>query len=921
LVLRESNSNDNDALLHRQIIDRMHEGVWILDCAGKTTFVNRQLAGMIGLTPAQMQGKIAFDFFWPDDLQRVREHCNRVFDHGESVQFECRLRDQNGGPIWCEVNCGELRDESGTITGLLGTFTDVTSARLEEQAHRDDERRYRLLAESMLHGVVHQDLTGRVIGMNPAARRILGLSPEDIPAALASLNPTDTLREDGSPLPRSEHPSRIALRSGHAVRGVVMAILNPQEKDYRWIRVDALPVVRDGETQASEIFTVFEDITEWRKTQEALRESQKQNEFLANIIRASSQPMAIGYPDGGLGLVNRAFEELTGYTSEELHRIGWASRLTPERYRQFEWDKLSEQREHGRPIRYEKEYIRKDGTLVPIELLVHMVPGPDGAPQYYYSFVTDITERRAAEQELRESEQRMRLATEATAVGIWEWNVLTNKIRWDAQMFRIYGIAPTRDGFLDYHHWTSAVISEDLADQERSLQETVQRRGQNYREFRICRISDGAVRYIQAVDTVRVNAEGEAQWVVGTNLDITAQRTDEERLRQMVALADRRSEELAAAKSAAETANAAKDHFLAVLSHELRTPLTPVLAMSMMLESDSALADEHREMVQTIRRNVQLEARLIDDLLDITRISRNKLELSLSKVDAHRKIQNVIGICDEDAVGKSISVQTLLDAPQCIIEADAARFQQIIWNLLKNAIKFTPNGGQITLATSNPVPGRLQITVTDTGIGIDPVALPRIFDAFEQGGRDVTRRFGGLGLGLAIAKALVEMHGGTITAQSAGLSLGATFRVEMATSDAAKSVSPAHPMQGPPKLNARILLVEDHLDTRRVMTRLLRNIGCLVQSAGTIAEGLELAQAHTFDLLISDIGLPDGSGTDLMMQLSARGIRGIALSGYGMDEDLAKSKQAGFEMHLTKPVDVDELQAVVRRLTSGGAAG
>jgi PAS domain S-box-containing protein len=917
----EAISNGEGDSLYRQIIDQMHEGVWMLDSDARVTFVNQQLAAMIGQTPEQMRGRGAMDFFWPEDVQLGQTHCRRVLQGETGLQFECRLRHRDGQAIWCRINCGPLRAAERKTIGLVGTFTSINTAKQQEQLQRDDERRYRLLAESMLHGVVHQDVSGRVIGMNPAAQRMLGLSPAELPGALANVKPTDTLHEDGTPMLRQDHPSRVALRTGQPVRGVLMGIYNAREKAHRWIRVDAIPVVREGESQPAEIYTVFEDVTDWRKTQQALKESQQQNEFLADLIRASSQPMAIGYPDGTLGLVNRAFEELTGYTEEELRSISWVTKLTPEEYHAFEEAKLAEQRSHGRPIRYEKEYIRKDGTRVPIELLVHMVPGPDGEPKFYYSFLNDITERRRAEQELRDSEQRMRLATEATAVGIWEWNVITNQIHWDAQMFRIYGIDPTRDGFVIYQTWAGAVVPEDLSEQERQLQETIRQRGHGAREFRIQRAHDGAIRHIQAVETVRVNAAGEAQWVVGTNLDITARKEDEERLKQLVALAERRSGELAAAKSAAEAANNAKDHFLAVLSHELRTPLTPVLAMSMMLEGEPGLAPAHREMIQTIRRNVELEARLIDDLLDITRITRNKLELNVRRVDVHKKIENVIAICADDAAAKSISVKAKLQAASHNIDGDPARLQQVIWNLLKNATKFTPDSGEICISTSNPAPGRLRITVSDTGIGIDPEALPRIFDAFEQGGREVTRRFGGLGLGLAIAKALVEMHGGTIAAYSPGIGRGATFCVEVNAVEPEAAASPQPQTPQLPQIRCRILLVEDHQDTRRVMARLLRNMGCTVEAVESIADALNRVAAQQFDLLISDIGLPDGSGTELMQRVKGSGMRGIALSGYGMDEDLARSAQAGFDVHLTKPVNIDELAAVIRRVLGQEAAG
>jgi PAS domain S-box-containing protein len=643
-------------------------------------------------------------------------------------------------------------------------------------------------------------------------------------------------------------------------------------------------------------------------------DSQQQNAFLANLTRASSQPMAIGYADGRLGFVNRAFEELTGYSVEELRTLGW-ERITPPEWSEFERQQLAEQLKTGRPIRYEKEYQRKDGSRVPIELLVHLVPDPQGKPAYYFSFLTDITERKCRERELQESEDRVRLATEATGVGIWEWNVITGKIRWDPQMFRIYGIEPTRDGWVDYPTWSTAVLPEDLPRQEQVLQDTVAGLGHSTREFRIRRRSDGEVRHIQAVEAARAGGGRQTQWVVGTNLDITGRTRDEQRLRQLVALAEQRTEELASAKAVADAANKSKDNFLAVLSHELRTPLTPVLAVIGLLETDTGLSVDQRELVQSLRRNVELEARLIDDLLDVTRITRNKLELQWSVLDAHSKIRNVMAICAEDAAAKGVRVQAELGAAHHHIDGDLARFQQIIWNLLKNAIKFTPASGGIFISTANPRPDRLVISVRDTGVGIDDDAIKSIFDAFEQGGRDVTRRFGGLGLGLAISRALVAMHRGTITASSAGRGHGATFTIELPLSTALET--PRHPVvpAGNRPLSCSILLVEDHEDTRRMMARLLKGFGCTVETAGSISEALQAAEHQKFNLLISDIGLPDGMGTDLMQQLKLRhGLKGIALSGYGMDEDLAKSTAAGFEVHLIKPVNLQVLEDAVRRI-------
>ena len=243
----------------------------------------------------------------------------------------------------------------------------------------------------------------------------------------------------------------------------------------------------------------------------------------------------------------------------------------------------------------------------------------------------------------------------------------------------------------------------------------------------------------------------------------------------------RAEEELRRAKEAAEEAGRAKDRFLATLSHELRTPLTPVLATIAYVETMPDLPAELREEFASIRRNVELEARLIDDLLDVTRIGQGKLELHREVVDAHAILRAALEVCQGEAEAKGLEVSLALRAKVHHVWADPVRLQQVFWNLIKNAVKFTPAGGRISLRSADAGAGRLAIEVADTGVGIEPEALPRIFDAFEQGGTAVTRRYGGLGLGLAIAKMLVELHGGSLTATSGGRAGGSLFRVELET--------------------------------------------------------------------------------------------------------------------------------------------
>lgn len=384
----------------------------------------------------------------------------------------------------------------------------------------------------------------------------------------------------------------------------------------------------------------------------------------------------------------------------------------------------------------------------------------------------------------------------------------------------------------------------------------------------------------------------------------------------------RAEQQMKAAKEAAEAANSAKDRFLAVLSHELRTPLTPVLINASVMESDERLPEEVRAEMGLIRRSLELEARLIDDLLDLNRIAQGKLQFRFAELDAHAKLQNVLDVCRTEAQEKGVRVACDLDAQESYVSGDSGRVQQVFWNLIKNAIKFTPPGGHIRVRSLNPRPGQLRVEIADTGIGIAPELMPQLFNAFEQGGPVITRQFGGLGLGLAISKALVEMHGGAIRAESEGPGRGATLTLELPTIPA-PAPEPPQPVQPSYTSALRILLVEDHAITREVLRRALTRVGHQVETASDVRSALALIASSEFDVLVSDLGLPDASGLDLMSQLrsSRPDLVGLALSGYGTEEDIRRSKEAGFAEHLTKPVELNVLRATIEQVVGSRASG
>ncbi|MDP9292077.1 MAG: ATP-binding protein [Verrucomicrobiota bacterium] len=510
-------------------------------------------------------------------------------------------------------------------------------------------------------------------------------------------------------------------------------------------------------------------------------------------------------------------------------------------------------------------------------------------------FTTDITERKRVENQIREQAELLDLTYDAVIVRKTDGEI----IYWNRGAEDLYGWAREEVIGRRSHELLQS------APPPLEIHTLLEQHGEWAGELRhVAR--DGRELFIDSRQLlVGAGDEGAEVVVLETNHDITDHKTSQR--------------ELERAKHEAERANAAKDDFLAALSHELRTPLTPVLMTVSAMRQAADLPPSVLEDVEMIKRNVELEARLIDDLLDLTRVTRGKLELDLQTVDLHVLLGHTVEICCEKRAGLQPSCVGLhLEAKEHHVRGDPARLQQVFWNLINNAIKFTPAGKAIDLFTSNPEPGKVAIRVRDEGAGIEAETLPRLFNAFEQGGRTITRRYGGLGLGLAISKSLVEQHGGEISAASEGSGRGATMSVVLSSAPAAESRaqapdSPAEDTERP----LRILVVEDHENTLVTLTRLLTRAGHSVECARNVAAAIETAGSDEFDLIISDLGLPDGSGIELIRKLRETiSTPAIALSGYGMEEDLQASREAGFNEHLTKPVDWKRLRAAIGHVSS-----
>jgi PAS domain S-box-containing protein len=509
--------------------------------------------------------------------------------------------------------------------------------------------------------------------------------------------------------------------------------------------------------------------------------------------------------------------------------------------------------------------------------------------------------RRLAVVRIRQSEERYRSLAEAIEQFLWINDAKGRTVYVNPQYEERFGEFEDESGV---SQWEERIHPGDRATVMEVRQRAIAA-GTPYRaEYRM-RTRAGAYRWMLArVVPVRDEHGHVTSWF-GAAADVQDLKAAEAELRR--------------AKEEAEAANRAKDQFLATLSHELRTPLTPVLALSSALERDPALPAEARRRLEIVRRNAELEARLIDDLLDVTRVATGKVQLAPEPVSLAVALGHVLEMFREEAAEKRVALEAAPVDPTATVRADPARLRQVLWNIVKNAIKFTPAGGRVELRTRRLDDGRIAIEVSDTGVGIDPAAMARIFRPFEQ----VGHVSGGLGLGLAISSALVAAHGGRLTAESEGLGRGATFRVELPAPDEAElRQTPPEAAIRPDRAAAaasgargrRVLLVEDHRDTLEATALLLSELACEVVPVGSARDALEAARRQPFDLVVSDLSLADGSGLDLMRRLRGdHGLQGIAVSGFGMDDDLRSSRDAGFVLHLVKPITFALLADAVER--------
>jgi PAS domain S-box-containing protein len=640
----------------------------------------------------------------------------------------------------------------------------------------------------------------------------------------------------------------------------------------------------------------FMDFTNRRRAEAELCQAHHQ---LQSVLNSITDGLAVldknwrytYFSEQGARIIGMRREQLVGECVWEMFPHAQGTKFYEEYHRAVE---------SGQSVHFEEFYPEPLNSW----LECHCYPSSEGLAVYF----RDVTDRKGAEEALREIAERYERQSrvfDTTLSAITDFAYIFDRdgrfVYANKALLNLWGLtleAAVGKNFFDLKY------PDDLAERlQRQIQQVFSSR-EGLSDETPYTSPTGVTGYYEYIFSPVIAADGTVEAVAGSTRDIS------ERKRTEAALIE--------ARQSAEAANQTKDRFLAVLSHELRSPLTPMLMAVAAMEHDSELRPVIREHLAMIKRNIHLETKLIDDLLDLSRITSSKVELDIEPVDLNETVRHVCGSCRSQIREKGIRLETELCDAAALIAADSARLQQVLSNVLINAIKFTPENGTILVTTARRVGGRWEVRVQDSGIGISAEALPRIFDAFEQGGVKVTRQFGGLGLGLAIAKSLVELLRGSIRAESAGLGQGSTFIVELpeAETDSVGKAPQFAPVENGKPSKMRLLLVEDHHDTARTISRLLRSAGFAVTTATDVASASSAADREPFDVLVSDLGLPDGDGYEIMRRVRAiRSMPGIAMSGYGMNEDRRRSHEAGFSEHLVKPIDLPRLIAAIRRVT------
>ena len=850
----------------------------------------------------------------PDDRVRLAQARRAALEKGTQINVEFRIHHSSLGERWLMAIGEAVREPSERPVRMAGVMADITDRKRGELALA----RLAAIVESSEDAIVSKSLDGTIRSWNPAAQRLFGYTAEEaIGQSILILIPPERAHEEAAILERIRAGQR--LEHFETVR---------RAKDGRLIDISlTVSPVRDSSGDVIGVSKTARDITQRKRSEQALA---VQREWFRVTLSSIGDGVIASDREGRITFMNPCAESLTGWTAKQAEGKPLADILNiiNETTRERVENPCKKVMTMGRVLGLANHTVLVSGDGAEHPIADSAAPILDGQGNILGAVFVfhDVTEQRRAAAAL--AEQREWFETTLSSIGdaviATDINRRVTFMNPVAEYLTGWRFDRAKDrNFLKVFQ----IINEQTRKKAEDPVSRVLREGVvvGVANHTVLNAADGSERPVDDSGAPIRDRDGRIIGVVLVFRDVT-ERHRAEKARQ--AMLQEREHLLASERTAradAERANRLKDEFVAMLSHELRTPLTPILGWTELLQRAPADAELVRKGLVVIERNTRAQSQLVSDLLDVSRIIAGKLRLDMQPVDLASVVRAAVETLSGAAEANAVQIRLSLDGTIDRTVGDPARLQQVVWNLMTNAVKFTPARGHIDVTLRRAV-STAEIVVTDSGIGIEPEFLSNLFERFSQAESSVNRRFGGLGLGLSIVRELVQMHGGTVTAESAGEGRGASFTVRLPI------IAPETPSAGhraydidsteqeidSGKLHGlEILVVEDEPDTRDLIKRILERYGAIVSTSSNGLEALEMFEARRPSILVSDIGLPEIDGYELIRRIRARGrsdggaIPAIALTAFAGAEDRARALRAGYQAHVPKPIEAREFVAVV----------
>ena len=872
----------HDAL--ERVLGSITDGLAVLDRGWNFTYFSETGARILGVRSDELLGEHLWDLFsHADELAFGREY-RRAMETGIAAHFEEFYPE----PLnkWLECHCYPSSD------GLSVYFRDVTDRRNAQDAATESRLRINALLEATPVGLAYADADGRILVMNSEAHRIWGNPPgaENINEYSSFLGWwADHSEKHGQPLRPHEWPTARAL-GGEQVVDIVLEIQPFDTPGTRRLVVHRSVPIFDDSGQITGAVTAMTDITESVALKRAVVESNHQIEQLANTI---PQLAWMADSDGAVHWFNERWLEYTGGEHKDMEGWGWASVHDPEVLPRV-IEKWRHSLDHGTAFEMTFPIKGKDGQFRPFYVLAEPLKDLDGRVVKWFGTCTDVSTLQQVQEDLTKAQNWLQEGLETGRMVAWEWDFATNEIRYSENAATVLGY-----GGGTFNHGIATVHEDGRQAYQKAIDRAIAERGSFDEITQRVRPDSGKLIWVRSKGVVLAGESDTPYGIRGILMDVTEQVQREQAL---------------------EESSNRKDEFLAMLAHELRNPLAPISTAAQLLMMGGADQKRVKSSSEIIARQIGHMTRLVDDLLDVSRVTRGAVELESEPVQIMDIVNNAIEQSRPLIAARSHELTLHIVSTPAVVFGDRIRLCQVLVNLLNNAAKYTPQHGSIILDISVTT-DEVTVAVEDNGIGMERALLPRVFELFTQATRTPDRAQGGLGLGLALVDSLVRMHGGRVEAFSEGIGKGSRVAFTLPlmaqlAGNKSEIMGAADDLSASRERPLSVLVVDDNVDAANMLAEILTLQGHAVAVGYSSAEALALAAERSCDLYVLDIGLPDIDGFELARQLRAMPGNAdavlVAVTGYGQPHDKVLSRAAGFDHHLVKPVDIAHLDSIVR---------